>query len=61
MKVYALCLLSLFAIGEFTPLDDYVNKPDSTYKYEDLGDPDVEEGYKTYYINLTSQTWLTSK
>ena len=42
-----------------TPLDDYVNKPDSTYQYVDTGNPDKMAGYTAYYINLTSQTWLT--
>ena len=44
-----------------TPLDDYINKPDSSYKFEDLGSPDKEDGYTTYYINMTSQTWLSCK
>ena len=46
---------------ESTPLDDYVNKPDPTYKYEDLGNPYKGEGYTSYFINLTSQTWLSGK
>lgn len=44
---------------ESTPLDDYVNKPDPTYKYEDLGNPWKGDGYTSYFINLTSQTWLS--
>ncbi|WAQ96729.1 APRA-like protein [Mya arenaria] len=42
--------------GLATPLDDYVNKPDPTYKYdilETFGGP----GYTLYNINMTSQTW----
>ena len=46
---------------ESTPLDDYVNKPDPTYKYEDLGNPWRGDGYTSYFINLTSQTWLSGK
>ena len=42
-----------------TPLDDYVNKPDSSYKYEDLGNPWKGDGYTSYFINMTSQTWLS--
>ena len=42
-----------------TPLDDYVNKPDPTYRYEDLGNPWKGDGYTSYFINLTSQTWLS--
>lgn len=60
MKASLFLLFLLFAIGYSTPLDDYVNKPDPTYKYEDLGDPDHEDGFTAYYINLTSQTWLSS-
>ena len=53
-------LLSSFLVQvESTPLDDYVNKPDPTYRYEDLGNPFKGEGYTSYFINLTSQTWLS--
>lgn len=42
--------------GRGTPLDDYVNKPDPSYKYDIL---QTERGsnYTTYYLNMTSQTW----
>ena len=54
--------LSLRSVSvESTPLDDYVNKPDPTYKYEDLGNPFKGDGYTSYFINLTSQTWLSGK
>ena len=56
-RVLVLALLAL-EIG-CTPLEDYVNKPDDTYRYEDLGDPVKGLGYTTYFINLTSQTWLS--
>lgn len=46
---------------ESTPLDDYVNKPDTTYKYHDLGNSFKGEGYTSYFINMTSQTWLSRK
>ena len=42
-----------------TPLDDYVNKPDATYQYKDLGNPFKGDGYTSYFINMTSQTWLS--
>ena len=55
-------LLSLRSVSvEGTPLDDYVNKPDPTYNYEDLGNPFKGEGYTSYFINLTSQTWLSGE
>ena len=59
----ALCLLvswSVWYVGA-TPLDDYVNAPDNTYGYEDLGDPFIGKGFTSHFINLTSQTWLTSE
>ena len=45
--------------GRGTPLDDYVNKPDPSYKYDVLHS---ERGtnYTTYYLNMTSQTWKPS-
>ena len=57
----ALCLLAAWSISfaGSTPLDDYVNAPDESYGYEDLGDPYRGKGYSSYFINLTSQTWLT--
>ena len=58
--VLVLLIVSLQSVY-CSPLDDYVNKPDSTYKFEDLGSPDKEDGYTTYYINMTSQTWLSCK
>ena len=55
-----LALLALqLSCSSGTPLDDYVNKPDDTYTYEDLGDPYRGDGFTSYYINLTSQRWLT--
>ena len=44
-----------------TPLDDYVNKPDSTYEYRDLGNSFKGDGYTSYFINMTSQTWLSRR
>ena len=42
-----------------TPLDDYVNRPDATYEYRDLGNPYKGDGFTSYFINMTSQTWLS--
>lgn len=39
-----------------TPLDDYVNRLDDTYKY-DVIDVDKKFGYTMYTVNMTSQTW----
>ena len=56
-----LCLLAALSISfaGATPLDDYVNAPDDTYRYEDMGDPYIGDGFRSHFINLTSQTWLT--
>ncbi len=43
-----------------TPLDDYVNAPDSTYKWEDLNITLDGPGWTAYVVNMTSQSWLTS-
>lgn len=40
-----------------TPLDDYVNTPDSHYSYELLQTYE-DIGSKVYVINMTSQKWL---
>lgn len=53
------CLLLLINNSSGTPLDDYVNKPDPTYEFRDLGMTVKMDGYTVYYINMTSQTWLT--
>ena len=43
----------------FSPQDDYVNKPDPTYKWH-LAGQKTGDGYTAYFINMTSQTWLTA-
>ena len=54
------CVAALAAVGSATPLDDYVNRPDPTYKYEVLQTLKLTN-YTLYIINMTSQTWLDSK
>ena len=43
-----------------TPLDDYVNAPDATYSYKLIYEYEGD-GFTTYYLNMTSQKWLTGK
>lgn len=50
-------LLALSGYLSATPLDDYVNTPDSHYKYE-LIKSYVMPGYKLFVLNMTSQKWL---
>ena len=49
-------LLVVQAFAADTALDRYVKKADATYKYE-LVSTTRGEGYTTYVIDLTSQTW----
>ena len=51
----------VFGVAYATPLDDYVNKYDPTYRYEDTGITVKGDGFTSYYINMTSQTWLSCK
>ena len=43
-----------------TALDDYVNAPDDTYSYKLIYEYEGP-GFTTYYLNMTSQKWLTGK
>jgi len=53
----SLTLLLVFqAFAADTALDRYVKKPDATYRYQ-LVSKTRGEGYTTYVIDLTSQTW----
>ena len=54
-------LLLTISCCQSTPLDDYINKPDSSYKYIEVGNPDNQDGYTLHYINMTSQTWLSGR
>src|SRR4051794_17450811 len=49
----AICLVVVSA----TPLDDYVNKPDNTYKWEMINSV-RGLNFTAYNIKLTSQTWM---
>ena len=61
-RIIILCSAAvlLIAVGG-TPLDDYVNAPDSHYKYEEVSKPFEGDGYKTYFLNMTSQKWLNGE
>ena len=58
---FVVVLACVAATSLATPLDDYVNMPDSTYKYEILSEHRVEGQYIVYVVNMTSQKWLTCK
>ncbi|KAK7112150.1 autocrine proliferation repressor protein A-like [Littorina saxatilis] len=55
-SVLLVCLVVVAATTTATPLDDYVNRPDPTYKYDVIKE---ERGpdYSLFTINMTSQTW----
>ncbi len=56
LGVLAACTLTLAAASKETALDRYVHAPDPSYKWE-LVNTIPGEGYKTYVLDLTSQTW----
>lgn len=59
-RAAALTLLFAFtALAADTALDRYVKKPDPTYKYE-VVNTIRGEGYTTYVVDLTSQTWRSA-
>lgn len=60
MSKRALALLAVAAVAAATPLDDYCNKPDPTYRYEDTGARLHGQGWTGYVLNMTSQTWLNA-
>ncbi len=45
--------------GKFTPLDRYVQAPDSNYKYE-LVRTIPGEGYTAFVLDMTSQSWRSA-
>ncbi|EGC35388.1 hypothetical protein DICPUDRAFT_78889 [Dictyostelium purpureum] len=59
-KLVLFFLLSLIATIFSTPLDDYVNAPDASYKWT-LNNTLKYETFTGYIIELTSQTWMTEK
>lgn len=63
--VHLLLLLALFValfsadVINKTPLDDYVWAQDDHYHWEVIGETYHGRGFKGYYLNMTSQAWLT--
>lgn len=56
------CLLLLASRTFQTPLDDYIERPDSSYAWELMESyPDTGLGYSSYLINMTSQIWQTEE
>lgn len=56
---FYLVALFLFFRLLFDLQDDYVNMPDPTYKWH-LAGQISRNGFTAYFINMTSQTWLTA-
>ncbi|CAH1257925.1 Hypp1928 [Branchiostoma lanceolatum] len=64
ISVCLLCsLLVVIPAGVLTtPLDDYVNTPDSHYSYHEVLEWRLKgPGYTMYLLNMTSQQWLTDE
>jgi hypothetical protein len=57
--ILTMAVTAFTAFAAETALDRYVKKPDPTYRYE-LVRTAPGEGYTTYTIDLTSQTWRTA-
>jgi PhoPQ-activated pathogenicity-related protein len=53
-----LLLLAFTVLGADTALDRYVKKPDPSYRYEVVRTI-PGEGYTTFVVDVTSQTWRT--
>lgn len=62
MRTFLFALLFLFvaSLVTATPLDDYVNAPDTAFKWFYTGHSFDGLTYTGYVYNLTSQNWLTS-
>lgn len=57
LKCVAVLAAVCVAVAFATPLDDYVNKPDATYKWETVNSV-RGDNFTAYNIKLTSQTWM---
>lgn len=59
LKKAAVTIILLATLVEIkcTPLDDYVNAPDSYFSYELIKTYNMV-GYKIYILNMTSQKWM---
>eukprot|EP00118_Oscarella_pearsei_P016366 m.155297 g.155297 ORF g.155297 m.155297 type:complete len:483 (+) comp38666_c0_seq1:42-1490(+) len=60
-----MCMLAVLLLGFCsassllaTPLDDYVQKPDPHYEYEEIWQPYLFDKIDIHYLNMTSQKWL---
>jgi hypothetical protein len=62
MKLVTICFIITIGLTfvEPTPLDDYVNAPDTHYGYELIQTYNMT-GYKLIILNLTSQMWFDGK
>ena len=59
MQAFFLVLFGLIAAVASTPLDDYVWAQDNNYKWEVVGETYYGKGFTGYFLNMTSQSWLT--
>ena len=59
LLLFCVTLMGAAPGEEPTALDDYVNKPDPSYSYKLLNTL-PGEGFTTYILEMTSQTWLTT-
>lgn len=57
--VKLLCLFTALLVCPATPLDDYVYRDDGMFKYAEIREPFWGESATIYFVNMTSQRWLS--
>ncbi len=57
---FFITIASLIKNNHSTPLDDYINKPDSAYNWKHIRTY-PSSAYTVYVLNMTSQTFFNSK
>ncbi|XP_059147484.1 autocrine proliferation repressor protein A-like [Physella acuta] len=58
--ILLVAIATTLCVSRGTPLDDYVNAPDSNYRYTYLTSI-KGPNYAVYMLNMTSQKWLTEQ
>ncbi|XP_062522445.1 autocrine proliferation repressor protein A-like [Corticium candelabrum] len=56
-----LVFVATFVVSTATPLDDYVQRDDGVFSYSEVREPFWGDTSTLYFVNMTSQRWLTDK
>ena len=54
-----LVFVATFVVSTATPLDDYVQRDDGVFSYSEVREPFWGDTSTLYFVNMTSQRWLT--